>query len=72
MNHNYCVLVSLPAPTHKYADMGLSAILLAGPILAPLLAEANQWLAFFGGLVGLALGSVRLYRIWYGRGKDEE
>ena len=64
MSHgNYCLALSLPAATHFSADMGLSALMISAPLWVGAL---NQWLALGGGVLGIALMAVRLWRAWRG------
>lgn len=65
---NYCLAISLPVAMHKPADWTLAASLVAGPLfLASFVAQANEWIAMAGGLIGLGIASVRLYRLLKGK-----
>lgn len=61
---SYCIAVSLPENLHKPLDIAISATLVAGPLfLANFVQEANHWIALAGGVVGVAIACVRLYRL---------
>lgn len=71
----YCMVISTPLSWHRGADLVLASGLISGPIfLASWVEQANHWVALIGGLMGLFIGSVRVYEIVRGylrKTKDE-
>jgi len=60
MEHHFGPLV-----TKEHFDYMLSSVLVGGAITIPAVTDLNQYLLLIGGLLGVALAAVRLYKaIW--------
>lgn len=70
-------MMHIPGMYQKVADYSLAGILVMGPLLGYELMElVNQYLIGLGGVVGIALGVVRIWLLIRnrndGRQKDED
>lgn len=68
---NYVTAIDLSAKNQERADMGLSAVLMLSPLWAMTIGDINQVLAMVGGIIGISIGSIRLWRLLFTRRKDK-
>ena len=64
------MVVSLPQQYHRPADWVLAGTLLASPLWGDLIGHVNTVVSILGGIVGISIGLVRLYKLI--KGKDNE
>lgn len=55
-------MVSLPTAWQKPADIVLASALVGGS-MTDFIVNLNPWLAFAGGVLGVAIASVRVFEI---------